>query len=129
MEFLQCAIAPWIALCNSSIDDDSELYDEEEEDPPHVPVPNCLLISVTPLRDKTPEWFGELRIEDGQLETQLFRLGYLRFPENECEVVPPLLSFDLVFSFEHPIWDEFVVINIVEALEGVVVPCFWDNFS
>lgn len=76
MEFLQCAMAPCIAFCNSSIDDMSDGYAD------------LLTGGVNPARwQSTPEWLGDDRIDDGQLETQLFLLGYLKFPENEWEMM------------------------------------------
>lgn len=37
----------------------------------------------SPVRDRTPEWLGEDRIEEGQLEAQPLLLGYLKLPEKE----------------------------------------------
>lgn len=37
----------------------------------------------SPVRERTPEWLGEHRIEEGQLEAQPLILGYLKLPEKE----------------------------------------------
>jgi len=43
-----------------------------------------------PFRYRIPEWFGDDRIEDGQLETDAFFLGYSKLPEKECDKLLPL---------------------------------------
>ena len=137
MEFLQWAIAPWIALCNSSIDDVSLLYI-----PPTllVPVLVPVLAPMNPVRLSTPEWLGEDLIEDGQLETQLFLRGYLKFPEKDWEINPLTLSFlVLILSLCSFVANKDTVLAVVELVVTSPPPpifcccccccCFWESFS
>lgn len=130
IEFLQWAIAPWIALCSSSIDDASELYVPPA--PPTLPT----VTPENPLRERIPEWLGDDLIDEGQLETQLFLLGYLKFPEKEWEN-PPEFSFLVLLLLllclaDTAIWsltDPTQVAFVTPPPPPIFCCCFWDNFS
>lgn len=103
-------MAPCIAFCSSSIDDMSDGYAD--------------LVAggaggVNPARQSTPEWLGDDRIDDGQLDTQLFLLGYLKFPENECEITA--VSFGEIGTASGG--------DFVFCWVGGVGFWFWESFS
>nr|GMD93558.1 hypothetical protein Iba_chr14fCG8590 [Ipomoea batatas] len=103
-------MAPCIAFCSSSIDDMSDGYAD-------------LVVGgaggVNPARQSTPEWLGDDRIDDGQLDTQLFLLGYLKFPENECEITA--VSFGEIGTASGG--------DLVLFWGGGVGFWFWESFS
>ena len=77
--FLQCAMAPSMALWSSSIDDD----DAADSDTGRMPMLLVMAAAAAagtsgkptppaPPKESIPEWFGDDRIDDGQLAAHRF---------------------------------------------------------
>lgn len=112
--------------------------------PPTLPPPLTRTVFMpmlgNPFRESTPEWLGDDRIDDGQLDTLLLLLGYRKFPEKEWEIPPLLLSFlALVFSMSladlSGLMENEAGTEVVDdKAEIIPIPpifccCFWDSFS
>lgn len=75
MVFLQCAMAPCMALCSSSMDEEDDETSAGGVGGPLSP----------PVMRSSPECVGEDLIDDGQLPAHLFLLGNFKLPEKEWE--------------------------------------------
>jgi len=90
-----------MALWSSSIDDD-DAVDSDTWSTPMLPDMAAAAAAGTsgkptppaPPKESSPEWFGDDRIDDGQLAAHRFCRGNRRFPENEleCAYLPPVLA-------------------------------------